>query len=79
MKSNKNLIFSIVLIVTGIFGGGLFAIANSLNILTAELSDSNKPANNICGLILFALLAIAVVGFVLFIISVFGNKEDKEK
>ncbi len=78
MKSNKMLIFSIVLMITGIVGGGLFAIANSLNIVAAELSTSTKTPNTICGIILFILLALALVGLILFILEVFGNKEDKE-
>ena len=79
MKSNKMLIFSIVLIITGFIGGGLFAIANSLNILAAELSKTTKTPNTVCGIILFFLLAIAVVGLVLFIIEIFGNKEESDK
>ena len=58
MKNLKRLIVSIVLTVVGIFGGGLFAIANSLNILSAELSDNNAPANITCGVILFVLLGV---------------------
>lgn len=78
MKSNKMLIFSIVLIITGIIGGGLFAIANSLNILAAELSSSMKAPNTVCGLILFVLLALAAIGLVMFVLEVFGNKEEKQ-
>lgn len=78
MKSNKMLIFSIVLIITGIIGGGLFAIANSLNILAAELSSSMKAPNTVCGLILFVLLALAVVGLVMFVLEVFGHKEQNK-
>ena len=78
MKSNKMLIFSIVLIFTGIIGGGLFAIANSLNILAAELSSTMKAPNTVCGLILFVLLALAVVGLVMFILEVFGHKEQNK-
>ena len=76
MKNLKRLIVSIVLTVVGIFGGGLFAIANSLNILSAELSDNNAPANITCGVILFVLLGVAIAGFIM-LVRELTVKEEK--
>lgn len=76
MKNLKRLIVSIVLTVVGIFGGGLFAIANSLNILSAELSDNHAPANITCGVILFVLLGVAIAGFIM-LIRELTVKEEK--
>ena len=76
MKNLKRLIVSIVLTVVGIFGGGLFVIANSLNILSAELSDNNAPANITCGVILFVLLGVAIAGFIM-LIRELTVKEEK--
>lgn len=77
MKENKMLIFSLVLIFGGILGGGLFAIANSLERIAYEVSDSMRASNATCGIILFILLALAVVGIILFVIEVFGHKNEK--
>lgn len=76
MKNMKRLIISIVLTCIGIFGGGLFAIANSLNIVAAELSSNNTPANITCGVILFVLLGVAIVGFIM-LIKELTTKEEK--
>ena len=45
MKQNKMFILSIVLITVGFIGGGLFAIANSLNILAKESSKNPIPTD----------------------------------
>ena len=51
MKQNKMFILSIVLITVGFIGGGLFAIANSINILAKETSKNPIPADySICGI-----------------------------
>lgn len=77
MKNSKMFAFSLILIATGVFGGGLFAIANSINLLAA--ATSNEPANVMCGIILFILLVCAVVGFILLICEVSQKKEDKKE
>ena len=66
MKQNKMFILSIVLITVGFIGGGLFAIANSINILAKETSKNPIPADySICGIILFILLILAIIGMIL--------------
>lgn len=77
MKISKTFILGIIFIFTGILGGGLFAIANSLNIIAAELSEKTAPANITCGLILFILLGVAITGLIILLCDVFGDKEKK--
>ena len=80
MKNNKMFIFSLILIFTGIIGGGLFAIANSINILAKETSKNPIPADySICGIILFILLILAIIGMILLICTLFSNKENDKK
>ncbi len=80
MKQNKMFILSIVLIMVGFIGGGLFAIANSINILAKETSKNPIPADySICGIILFILLIMAIIGMILLICTLFSNKENSEK
>lgn len=80
MKQNKMFILSIVLIVVGFIGGGLFAIANSINILAKETSKNPIPADySICGIILFILLILAIIGMILLICTLFSNKENDKK
>lgn len=80
MKQNKMFILSIVLITVGFIGGGLFAIANSINILTKETSKNPIPADySICGIILFILLILAIIGMILLICTLFSNKENDKK
>jgi hypothetical protein len=62
---NKRLIVSIVLTTLGVIGSGLFAIANSLNIIAAEISKD--PVNITCGVILFILLGVSIAGFIMLI------------
>ena len=80
MKQNKMFILSIVLITVGFIGGGLFAIANSINILAKEPSKNPIPADySICGIILFILLILAIIGMILLICTLFSNKENDKK
>lgn len=80
MKQNKMFILSIVLIAVGFIGGGLFAIANSINILAKETSKNPIPADySICGIILFILLILAIIGMILLICTLFSNKENDKK
>ncbi|MCI6715949.1 MAG: hypothetical protein SOZ32_05730 [Bacilli bacterium] len=80
MKQNKMFILSIVLITVGFIGGGLFAIANSINILAKETSKNPIPADySICGIILFILLILAIIGMILLICTLFSNKENDKK
>lgn len=80
MKQNKMFILSIVLIIVGFIGGGLFAIANSINILAKETSKNPIPADySICGIILFILLILAIIGMILLICTLFSNKENDKK
>ena len=80
MKQNKLFILSIVLITVGFIGGGLFAIANSINILAKETSKNPIPADySICGIILFILLILAIIGMILLICTLFSNKENDKK
>ena len=73
-------ILSIVLITVGFIGGGLFAIANSINILAKETSKNPIPADySICGIILFILLILAIIGMILLICTLFSNKENDKK
>lgn len=74
MKYSKMFVFSVVLLFIGTIGGGLFAIANSINLLAS--ATNNQPANITCGIILFILLAIAIVGMILLLCEVF-QKEEK--
>ena len=71
---NKKLIVSIVLTTLGILGSGLFAIANSLNIIAAEISK--EPVNITCGVILFVLLGVSIAGFVM-LIRELSSKTEK--
>jgi len=77
MKNNKMFIFSLVLIFTGILGGGLFAVATSLQKIADEIGNKTETGNITCGTILFILLAIAVIGMVMMICEIFGKKEEK--
>lgn len=80
MKQNKMFILSIVLITVGFIGGGLFAIANSINILAKETSKNPIPTDySICGIILFILLILAIIGMILLICTLFSNKENDKK
>ena len=80
MKQDKMFILSIVLITVGFIGGGLFAIANSINILAKETSKNPIPADySICGIILFILLILAIIGMILLICTLFSNKENDKK
>ena len=80
MKQNEMFILSIVLITVGFIGGGLFAIANSINILSKETSKNPIPADySICGIILFILLILAIIGMLLLICTLFSNKENDKK
>ena len=80
MKQNKMFILSIVLITVGFIGGGLFAIANSINILAKETSKNPIPADySICGIILFIVLILAIIGMILLICTLFSNKENDKK
>lgn len=76
MKNSKKFIFGIVLAVVGIIGGGLFAIANSLNIMATAIDKVHAPANSTCGIILFILLGVFIAGLVIMIKEI-TNKEEK--
>ena len=78
-KDQKVFIFSLTLMIIGIIGGGLFAIANSLNQLTVAIYKINNTSainNIICGIILFCLLAVGIAGFSLMIHEI--QKKNKE-
>lgn len=80
MKQNKMFILSIILIGVGIIGGGLFAIANSISILAKETSNNPNPStNSICGVILFVLLILAIIGMIILFCDVFASKSDDQK
>ncbi len=77
MKDNKVFISGIVFMIVGIIGGGLFAIANSLDIMAANLENSKATATITCGIILFILLGLAIAGFVM-MIKELTKKEEKK-
>lgn len=76
MKDNKKFIFSLVLIFSGLIGGGLFAIANSLQKIAEGIAHETAAANITCGTILFILLALALVGMIIMFTEIF-KKNDK--
>ena len=78
MKNNKMFIFSLILIFTGIIGGGLFAIANSIQKLVDNMNHNSSP-NITCGVILFILLAFAFVCIVIMFCELFGSKDENDK
>lgn len=70
MNNKKKFIFSIVLLTVGIIGGGLFAIANSI--------ERTTPNYNItCGILLFVLLGLAVAGFIIAVSETFNSKNKQ--
>ncbi len=74
---NKKLIFSICLFACGAVGSGLFAIGQSLMVLSRTIAIKTYNNQNICGVLCFIFLILAIVGFGLLIAEVVKKKKDK--
>lgn len=77
MEKSKNLVLSICLFVTGVIGSGLFAIGQSLVILARSIKMATYNEQNVCGVLCFIFLILAIVGCVMMIVEMVNKKENK--
>jgi hypothetical protein len=77
MEKNKKLILSVCLLFSGVIGSGLFAIGQSIVILSRTNGLTSYNNQNVCGVLCFIFLIVAIAGLIIMLTEMMNKKENK--
>lgn len=78
MEKNKRLILAVCLFLSGVFGSALFAIGQSISNLAYSVNTALTRNNqNVCGILCFILVFVALAGLVMIIKELVSKNENK--